>query len=110
MSSALHPAGFDQFSKNRLFEGIEAGLLAEIAPEVGLLRYESDEVIFQEGERGDSLYLIAEGTVKISKRGRGGAQELLGFIQPGNFFGEMALLDGQPRSAMASASGPTLLG
>ena len=51
-----------------------------------------------------------QGSVKISKSGRGGQQETLGFIQSGNFFGEMALLDGEPRSAMATAAEPTLLG
>ncbi len=67
-------------------------------------------MIFQEGDPGDALYLVGEGSVKISKRGRGGDQETLAYIQPGNFFGEMALLDSQPRSAMATAAEPTLLG
>jgi signal transduction histidine kinase len=53
---------------------------------------------------------VGEGSVKISKSGRGGEQETLGYIQPGNFFGEMALLDGEPRSAMATAVDATLLG
>src|SRR5215210_2686743 len=42
--------------------------------------------------------------------GRAGKQETLGYIHPGNFFGEMALIDGQPRSAQATASEPTTLG
>lgn len=69
-----------------------------------------EEVIFREGDRGDVLYLVGEGAVKISKRGRGGQEETLGFIEPGNFFGEMSLLDGEPRSATAVAAQPTLLG
>jgi cAMP-binding proteins - catabolite gene activator and regulatory subunit of cAMP-dependent protein kinases len=56
------------------------------------------------------MYLVGKGSVKISKSGRGGQQETLGFIEPGNFFGEMALLDGEPRSAMATAAESTLLG
>ncbi len=101
---------FRGLATNRLFEGIEAGLLEEIAPEVRVVQLEPDEIIFREGDPGDLLYLVGEGSVKISKSGRGGEQETLGFIQPGNFFGEMALLDGEPRSAMATSVGSTLLG
>jgi signal transduction histidine kinase len=101
---------FQGLASNRLFEGIEPALLHEIAPEVNVVQLEGGEVIFREGDRGDLLYLVGEGSVKISKSGRGGEQETLGFIQPGNFFGEMALLDGQPRSAMATTAEATLLG
>jgi signal transduction histidine kinase len=109
MSASLARA-FDQLAHNRLFEGIEAGLLEKIAPDVHVVALNAGEVIFREGDPGDLLYLVGEGSVKISKSGRGGQQETLGFIQPGNFFGEMALLDGEPRSAMATAAEPTLLG
>src|SRR6185437_4628061 len=90
-------------------EGIETDLLEQIAPSVHVMQLAEGEVIFREGDPGDLLYLVGEGSVRISKSGRGGEQETLGVIQPGNFFGEMALLDGQPRSAMAVATGPTLL-
>src|SRR5438045_5572554 len=101
---------FDHLTQNRLFEGIESNLLDKIAPNVHLVQLDTDEVIFREGDPGNLLYLVGKGSVKISKSGRGGQQETLGFIRPGNFFGEMALLDGEPRSAMATALEPTLLG
>src|SRR5436190_6065281 len=101
---------FDQLAQNRLFEGIESDLLDEIAPDVHVVELDAGDIIFREGDPGDSLYLVGQGSVKISKSGRGGQQETLGFIQSGNFFGEMALLDGEPRSAMATACEPTLLG
>jgi signal transduction histidine kinase len=109
MSSSLAGA-FNQLGQNRLFEGIEADLLVKIAPDVHVVQLGEGEIIFREGDPGDLLYLVGEGSVKISKSGRGGQQETLGFIQSGNFFGEMALLDGEPRSAMATAAEPTLLG
>lgn len=108
--SALAIEAFQELTSNRLFEGIEPALLNEIAPEVNVVQLEPGEVIFREGDPGDLLYLVGAGSVKISKSGRGGEQETLGFIQPGNFFGEMALLDGQPRSAMATTAEATLLG
>ena len=101
---------FDHLVKNRLFEGIEPDLLQEIAGGVNIMRMAPGQVVFKEGDAGTALYLVGEGSVKISKSGRGGQQETLGFIEQGNFFGEMALLDGQPRSAMATANEPTLLG
>ncbi|MDQ2868438.1 MAG: ATP-binding protein [Verrucomicrobiota bacterium] len=110
MVSVLNAEVFDQFTRNRLFEGIEAKLLDSIRPEVDIRSYQPGDVIFNEGDAGDSLYLVGEGSIKISKQGRGGQQEVLGYIQSGNFFGEMALLDGEPRSAMATAAEPTLLG
>jgi signal transduction histidine kinase len=110
MSALRQAEAMDQFAKNRLFEGIRAEVLEEIAPEMEVRRLPEGEIIFREGDQGDSLYLVGEGSVKISKLGRGGQQETLGFIQPGNFFGEMALLDGEPRSAMATAAEATVLG
>jgi signal transduction histidine kinase len=96
---------------NRLFAGLPTELVSEFGADVDLFRYERDDVIFHEGEPGDCLFLVCEGAVKISKTGRAGLQETLGFIQPGNFFGEMALIDGQPRSAQATASSEhTILG
>lgn len=108
--SACAVRAFDQLAENRLFEGIGAGLLERIAPNVRVVQLAPGEVIFREGDPGDVMYLVGRGSVKISKAGRGGQQETLGFIQSGNFFGEMALLDGEPRSAMATAVESTLLG
>ncbi len=109
MPSSCAPA-FDQLSENLLFEGIQADLIKKIVPDVQIVQLNEGDVIFREGDPGDHLYLISQGSVKISKSGRGGQQETLGLIRSGNFFGEMALLDHQPRSAMATAAEPTLLG
>jgi signal transduction histidine kinase len=110
MSSVLSTKVFNQLSHNRLFEGIDSNVLEQIRPEVDVLKFKPGEIVFQEGDPGDSLYLVGEGSVKISKEGLGGREEVLGYIQTGSFFGEMALLDGKPRSAMATAAEPTLLG
>jgi signal transduction histidine kinase len=98
------------FSQNRLFEGLPAELATEFGAQMVLLQFDEGERIFNEGDAGDCLYLLCKGSVRISKTGRGAQQETLGFIQAGHFFGEMALIDGQPRSAQATATGqPTVL-
>ncbi len=100
---------FKCFAANALFEGISSEVLEDIRDEIKPLRLKEGEVVFDEGDPGNSLYLVGEGSIKISKAGRGGRQETLGFIESGNFFGEMGLLDGQPRSAKATAASPSLL-
>ena len=65
--------------------------------------YNKGEVIFLESEEAHHFYLILEGTVKISRLSRDGKEVLLALLSAGNFFGEMALLDGFPRSADATA-------
>jgi signal transduction histidine kinase len=104
-----HPAA-SRLQGNRLFAGLSPEDINEIGCDVQITRFGNDEVIFKEGELGDCLYLVVEGSVRISKLGRGGQQETLGLIQPGNFFGEMALIDGKPRSAQATATEATILG
>ena len=49
----------------------------EIASEMSVIRLRPGEIIFREGDRGDSLYLVGEGSVKISRRGRGGARPVV---------------------------------
>ena len=100
---------FRCFAANQLFEGIEPDVLEDVRYEMKTLQLEEGDVVFEEGEPGDSLFLVGEGSIKISKSGRGGEQETLGYIQSGNFFGEMALFDGQPRSAKATAAAPSLI-
>ena len=104
------PAEPATLSQNRLFAGIPPALITDFGADVHLLHFDADDVIFNEGEPGDCLYLIVSGSVRISKIGRGGQQETIGNIQPGNFFGEMALIDGEPRSAKATATVQTVLG
>src|SRR5205085_3839959 len=52
----------------------------------------------------------AQGSIKISKRGRGGQQETLSYLSANDYFGDMALVDGGKRSARATAVGSTVLG
>jgi CRP/FNR family transcriptional regulator/CRP/FNR family cyclic AMP-dependent transcriptional regulator len=60
-------------------------------------------VIFHQHDDGGGLYVILEGIVKISRSGRDGREVTMAVLHEGNFLGEMSLLDGQPRSATATA-------
>ncbi|MGC2854122.1 cyclic nucleotide-binding domain-containing protein [Novispirillum sp. DQ9] len=66
--------------------------------------------IFREGDDGDRAYLVQQGTVEIVRRRADGTEVILGEITKGGIFGEMALVDDQPRMAAARAlTGVTLL-
>ena len=86
--SASQAKAFRQLAQNRLFEGIESNLLKEIAPDVQTVRLDPGEVLFREGDPGDSLYLVGKGSVRISKSGRGGRYD----CTPGQYFGYRNLL------------------
>jgi signal transduction histidine kinase len=101
---------FEKFSTNRLFDGIENSILKEIRPQLGVLRVRKDEVIYREGDRGQYLYLVGEGLVRISQRNQVGLPETLDYIKSGNFFGGRAMLEKKPYAAMAIADQPSLLG
>ncbi|MEZ5312475.1 MAG: cyclic nucleotide-binding domain-containing protein [Thermoanaerobaculia bacterium] len=61
------------------------------------------QVLFQEGDPGDAMYVVLEGRILISKFIPGAGEEALAFLDRGDYFGEMALIDGAPRSAQARA-------
>lgn len=71
-------------------------------------KLEAGEVLFDEGDKGDVMYLIREGKIKITK-GKGEDEKVLAVLTEGDFFGEMAIIDGSPRSASAIAAAPTSL-
>lgn len=64
-------------------------------------RYPKDTVIFFENEEGDCLFMILEGRIKVTILGDDGREIILTMLSPGDLFGEMALLDNEPRSAIA---------
>jgi len=84
----------EMLRKTPLWSGLTEKELKVIARSFKELKYESGDVIVRRGESGIGFYLIADGTVEVRADGR-----VLSKLGPGQFFGEMALLDGQPRSA-----------
>ncbi|OGC39152.1 hypothetical protein A2Y85_03420 [candidate division WOR-3 bacterium RBG_13_43_14] len=66
------------------------------------------DMLFDEGDKGDVMYLIREGKVKITK-GKGDDEKVLAVLKEGDFFGEMAIIDGSPRSASAIATTPVTM-
>jgi CRP/FNR family transcriptional regulator len=86
-----------------LFRGLPDAELTGLAAHVIRRHYECDQLIFAQGERGDGLYIVAQGHVGITRQEADGAELLLTLAGPGEYFGELALFDGAPRSAGATA-------
>jgi signal transduction histidine kinase len=101
---------FQQFSGNRLFEGVQPKVFSGIGRQLGVRQLRKGEVIFREGDPGNSLYLVGKGSVLISRQSEDGEAETVGLIESDNFFGATALLAKEPRSTMAIAAEPTVLG
>ncbi len=86
--------------KERGLSAAEMKLLATFSSEE---RFREGSMIFREGEKGDKLYIVLDGRVRISKFIPGVGEEALAVLDRGEFFGEMALIDDAPRSADAKA-------
>ena len=94
--------------RERGLSAAEMKLLATFSSEE---RFVPGAMVFREGEKGDKLYIVLDGRVRISKFIPGVGEEALAVLDRGDFFGEMALIDDKPRSADAKAheTGATVL-
>jgi len=94
-----------------LFSGVSERALESLLAITTTIRPKPGDLIFREGDKGDALYIILDGEVRISKDIHGVGEEALAFLKAGSYFGEMALLDEKAlRSAHAIAGGTCHLG
>ena len=87
----------------RLFEGMGPDELRAMARTLRARRFRRGEVLFHEGDPGDALFVVASGAVKVVVPSEDGEEAILATLRRGDFLGELALLDGAPRSASAVA-------
>jgi CRP/FNR family transcriptional regulator/CRP/FNR family cyclic AMP-dependent transcriptional regulator len=93
-----------------LFQALSTQQLQSILQDVQARRFGQGEIIFREGDPGQVLYLVQSGQVRIYVNGLDGSEtSVILFGRPGDMFGELAVIDGLPRSATAVALDKTLL-
>ena len=93
----------DKVRCNILFSNVHPRTLSTIVPKLTEHQYKQGKVIFDESTKGRDLYLILEGKVRIKKYTKYGFESLLAVLHTGDFFGELSIIDGLPRSARAEA-------
>lgn len=80
------------------FAGLDSHALKVLSGISSVVEFSHGEVVFEEGDQGDAMYVIQKGSVRLSHRGKP-----LAVLGESDYFGEMAVLDGEPRSAGAAA-------
>lgn len=86
------------------FSQVPDEILAELAQRLEAVQVETDEVIFEKGDFGDSMYIIVDGQVRVHD-----GMRMLNMLGARDVFGEMAVLDPAPRVASITAAEPTRL-
>jgi len=97
------------FADIPLFQSLSTGQLDYLLKLAHECRYEKNSIILTQGERSNSLYIILEGRLKVYVADEEGRQALLAFLNKGDFFGELSLLDDEPRSASVMTVEPARL-
>src|SRR5262245_15194617 len=93
----------DLLARTPLFGAISPSLCETIAQEMRDARYRAGQSIFERGDPGNVIYLVMEGRVRLSVSTAEGRELSFAHAVAGDIFGEIAALDGSPRSANASA-------
>lgn len=95
---------------HRFISHFPAAQGARLEKQVRLVRFPHKAVIFEEGAFSDCVYLVLTGRVALTKKSPGGAPQIIAWKAPGDYFGELGVLDGSVRSTAAIADGPVHLG
>ena len=94
-------AVIDHMRKVPLFRGMPTSALETVADRATETTFGDGETVTREGEPGNTFYIVTEGRLHVSKHGT-----LVRDLGPGDFLGEISLIDGGPRTATVTADGP----
>jgi CRP-like cAMP-binding protein len=91
----------DHLSAVPLFRGLPESAMEAVAGLASETRFADGETVTREGDEGDAFFVVVDGRLDVSRNGM-----TLRELGPGDFLGEIALIDGRPRTATVTASGP----
>jgi CRP-like cAMP-binding protein len=102
-NSGIDDPKLDRFrallAQSALFRGCTAQAIDDLARRLQVRSRPAGSVLVAQDEPGDALFILAAGRVKVALFGENGRELTLSILQPGDFFGEMSLIDNRPRSA-----------
>jgi CRP/FNR family cyclic AMP-dependent transcriptional regulator len=102
-------AGKMMLQRSPLFQGLPAASLDRIVGLATQRSFRKGEIVCSQGDPGDALYAVVTGRIRISSGTADGREISLNIMEPGDTFGEIALLDGGTRTATATATEPSEL-
>lgn len=109
MPSDMEAELADRLATTELFGSLDRPALAMLVAGARRRSYAKGAIVFLEGDPGDGLYLVLSGRIKVTVESPDGDAMLLATLGANDTFGELALIDGQPRSATAEALDPAEL-
>lgn len=104
VKKAIDTTFFLRILSTSVFPSADPHELTRIINNSEQIQFNKGDVLFNEGEPGDALYILLKGSVKISKKNEHGVDIAQTYLPAGNYVGEMALVSGHVRSATASAA------
>lgn len=106
---AQKPLTVSELREIGLFGALSDDVLARLASALTVITPDAGEVLFREGDEANAMYLVISGELEVLKRSPTGSEVRVAMLGPGGWFGEMAIVDVQPRSATVRALAPSLL-
>ena len=92
-----------------LFGALSDEVLTHLAGTLSVHKPESGEVVFREGDDANAMFVVVGGEMEVLKRSKRGTESRVALLGPGDWFGEMSIVDIQPRSATVRALAPSRL-
>lgn len=106
---AESPPNIDELKHVGLFGAVSDEMLQFLANKLTVLVTKSGDVVFREGDPARDLFVVMSGEMEVQKRSHSGVDARVALLGPGDWFGEMSILDVQPRSATVRVLAPSRL-
>jgi CRP/FNR family transcriptional regulator, cyclic AMP receptor protein len=107
MSGPNDAPEINQLANIGLFGGLDETILAEFVRRLPILTLNPGEVVFREGDPGRELFVLLQGEMEVIKQSKTQRESRVAMFGPGDWFGEMSILDIMPRSATVRALAPS---
>lgn len=107
MSVKLGPNGKERLRDIGLFGGLGDEVLEQLAASLDVVVLQPGAVVFREGDSGREMFVLLEGEIEVLKHSKSMRETRVALLGPGDWFGEMSILDVMPRSATVRSLSPS---